>query len=230
MPAAAIPALITAGGAIGSTLLGRKAASGATRMSNEESAALTSQTRAANTLQDQSSSLFRTALPQIQQGSRYFSALAGGNRSVMQQTLAPEVEGINATYGGTRRSLARFLRGPDRDYQMGELERERAGKVASLFRDVRGNANQRLLEHGDQLMGIGQAGVGTAAGIQSGAQNSLFRNRMAGAQMEEQAGSDMGSLFFELLKSYGGGGAKAGTPKLLPSRQTVSPIGSLAGG
>lgn len=214
-----IPALISAGGAIGGSLLGRKSVQGATQRSPEELAALQGQTGAANALTQQSGQLSAFGMPLLKQAGGYFSKLAGGNRGVMTQALSPEISSINDVYGGTARTLSRFLRGPEKDVQLAESERERAGQIGRLFGGARIGANTALGGMGEGATGAAASGFGGAGGIFGGQAALGQANRFGGAELERSVGSDFGGLIFNLLKNWGQkGGSSTG---VLPSRQTV---------
>lgn len=228
MSAAAIRPLIGVGGSIGSGLLNYFSARKASQPGKDEAAAIRSQTGAANALTAQGSQLSSFAMPKLQQAGNYFSTLAGGNRAATSQALAPEVENINAMYGNTQRTLSRFLRGPDRDYQFGELARERSGKLGSLFRDARDKGVSGLVNLGQYGMGQSAANFGAAAGVFGDVANRGMSNRYAGAGLQRQAGQDTASLIFQLLKSGafkwgkgGGGGIMEGARGVMsPSQGT----------
>lgn len=215
MPAAAaIPSIIGAVGGIGGSLLGRKSVQASTQPSAEEKGALTAQTGAANQLTKTGKTFTDMAAPQLRQAGGYFSTLASGNRAATAQQLAPDVQNLNDVYGGTANTLSRFLRGPERGVQMAESERERAGQVSSLFRNARPQANSMLAGLGTSSAGIGAGATGGAASIFRGVSEQGSRNRLAGANLEHQAGSDFGDLMFNILKLYSGGGSK---PKATPN-------------
>lgn len=198
-----MPATAVIGGtALVGSYLNYRGAKNASKRTPEEQNALTAQTGVANQLRDQSSSLFRMGTPALSQAGRYYSTLASGNRGAMTQALAPEIEQTNQVYGGTRRSLARFLRGPDRDYQMGELERQRAGSVASLFREGRTNAVARLLDYGQGTTATATSALGGSAGIYGNVGRTAQNDRFAGNQMQQQAGYASGQLLMQLLQMY----------------------------
>lgn len=210
----AIGPLIMGGSAVGASLLGRRSAQGASRLSPAEQAASRGQTEAAGTALGQSKSLFGMGMPQLQQAGRYFSTMARGNKAAMTQALAPDIENLQSVYGGTARTLARFLRGPEKDVQMAELERERAGQIGSLFRAARPAANTALANLGMQTAGMATGGAGTAGSIFGQQAGQAQASRFGGANLQSQAGEDFGSLIFNLLKMYsksgrggfGGGG------------------------
>lgn len=198
MPAAAV----IGGTALVSSYMNYRAAKKAGQRTPTEDTALNAQTGIANTQRNQSESLFRMGTPALSQAGRYYSTLASGDRGAMTQALAPEIEQTNAAYGGTRRNLSRFLRGPDRDYQLGELERQRAGAQASLFRDGRTNAVARLLDFGQGATG-GAASMLTGASNTYGSVGNTARNdRLDANALTSQAGRDSGALLMQLLQMY----------------------------
>jgi hypothetical protein len=189
MPAAALPALIGAGGAIGSGLLGFFGAKKAATLTPVEQQAQSQQMGASKTLGDQGQMLTGYGMPKLQQAGTYYSGLASGNRAAVGQTLAPDVANINDTYGGTQRTLSRFLKGPDRDYQVGELARQRAGAIGGLFTGARQRGVEGLTSLGQYGVSQGNAALSGAAGIARGVGSDAMQNRYGGAQLQSEAGS-----------------------------------------
>jgi hypothetical protein len=156
---------------------------------------------------------------QLQQSGKYFSTLASGNRSAMTQALAPQIEATNDVYSGTTRSLSRFLRGPEKDLQLAEAERGRAGAVSSLFRGGRGSANSALAEMGAGNAGQGMGlfsqslGANTAAGGMYGGVAGLSqRASEQTAQNKAQFWKGIGSLFGNALGFFSKGGTGFNNP------------------
>lgn len=226
-PAAVMaPSLIGAGGGIIASLLGRKSVQGDIRQSPGERAATGAQTTAATGLANTGSQLTGQGMPQIQQAGRYFSTLANGNQAAQAQALAPDVENIQRVYGGTAKTLSRFLRGPERDTQMADLERERAGQIGSLFRNSRPQANANLAQFGGASVDAGMGATGQAANIFGSQANRGMEDRYRGADLSRQAGSDFGGLIFNMLRMYGkGGGGGGGGSTLGNNVGTVVPPG-----
>lgn len=213
MSVAAVPAIIGAGGAIGGGILNYMGAKKAGTPGKDEAAATRAQTGAGNELAAGGRQLAGFGMPKLQQAGNYFSTLAGGNRAATTQALAPETEQINQIYGGTQRTLARFLRGPDRDYQMGELARQRTGALGSLFRDARARGVEGLVNLGQYGVSQGAGMTGGAAGIAGDVARAYQGNRLTASELQRQAGSDTAGLLFQLLKSGAftwGKGAPAG--------------------
>jgi hypothetical protein len=197
MAAAALPIAIGASGA-----LSYFSAKNASKLSPVEKQSQQQQLDASRALTSQGTQLSGYGMPKLQQAGNYFSSLASGNRAQTAQTLAPEVQNINDVYGGTQRTLSRFLRGPDRDYQMGELSRNRANAIGGLFRDARDKGVAGLVNLGQYGTSQGTAALTGGAGIAGGVSNTAMNNRYAGAQLQSQAGSDTAALIFQLLKAY----------------------------
>lgn len=130
----------------------------------------------------------------------YFSSLAGGNRAGMTQALQPDIQNINSVYGGTARTMSRFLRGPERDTQLAETERQRAGQIGSLFSGGRSSANSALAGMGSGEMGAGIGAAGGAGGIFSGLAKQGQDSQFEQAKLQQQAGQGWGGLMFNLLK------------------------------
>ncbi len=201
MPATAIPGIAMGAGAIGSGLLNYFSAKKASQPGKAEQGAISQQTNAGSQLGAQGNALSSFGMPKLQQARNYFSTLASGNRAATSQALAPETENINAVYGGTQRTLQRFLKGPDRDYQTGELARQRAGSIGSLFTGARERGVAGLTDLGKYGTSAGASATAGAAGIAGDVANRGMSNRYRGEDMQRQAGSDTASLIFQLLKS-----------------------------
>ncbi len=150
-------------------------------------------------------------IPQLQQAGGYFSSLAGGNRAQMTQTLAPDIANINSVYGGTARSMSRFLRGPTKDTQLAEADRQRAGQIGSLFSAGRTNANSALAGLGGANVGQGTSATTGAGGLFSSQANLGQQADIAGAGISSSAGAGFGGLLFNLLRNFGPKAAMAGT-------------------
>lgn len=141
------------------------------------------------------SGLQGVGLPATQQAAGYFSKLAGGNRATMTQALAPDISNINSVYGGTARTLSRFLRGPEKDVAMAGAEQQRAGQIGNLFSTARPTANAALA-------GIGSGATGQAGGLFGTAVSQGIASRDLGANITSQAGQGAGGLFMQLLQAY----------------------------
>lgn len=175
--------------------------------------ALQGQTGAAGALTGQGGSLFGQGQGQLQQSGRYFSTLASGNRAAAGQVLKPEIQSVNDVYGGTARTLSRFLRGPEKDVQMAEGERERAGAVSNLFSSARPAANNALaaMGAGSTSMGLGATAAGGSqfGGVARTSQDAAVES----AKLEQQQWQGFGNLlgkFLPFLPGFRGGGGGGG--------------------
>lgn len=197
MAAAAVPIIASAVG----SYIGRKDAQGAATPTGPEQNALTGQANSANLLYGQAQRTSRMALPAAQQATGYFSKLAQGSRGDLTQALAPDIQDTNAAYTGAGKSISRFLRGPDRSVQLGEMDRERSGRVAGLFSTARQNANTQLANISSGLLSQSNQGASGAGGLFGSSAQQQGYNRLTGEQIQSQAGEDWGNLFFQLTKS-----------------------------
>jgi hypothetical protein len=163
--------------------------------------------------------------PALGQAAGYFGKLAGGNRATMTQALSPEISSINSVYGGTARTLGRFLRGPEKDVAMAGAEQQRAGQIGSLFSTARPQANAALAGIGQSAFGGSTAAAGGAGGVfgqQAGQlQGGLFGN----AALMGEAGKGFGSLFMQLLQASRNKGGNSGVSGLF----SQDPSGSSSG-
>lgn len=161
----------------------------------------------------------------LDQSQNYFSPLLAGSRGAIDQTLAPDRAMITDTYRGAGKALEQSgMRGGTRDLASAELNRDRAGKLALLGPAARANAatsmqgvSQQRAGMAGQQAGVGAGLFGQAVGAKGGAvpaYATLFsganqRDLMQG-QYNNQAGSAIGSMIFDAVKSRGskgGGGA-----------------------
>lgn len=215
MPAALIP-IIAAGVGTAGTVYAANKASESSRQTPQELIAQKGQSDAAQTQARTGQRLTDFGLPLLRQSANYYQTLAGGNRAAMAQTLAPDIQNVQDVYGGTSRSISRFLRGPERDFQLAEASRERAGAVSSLFRDVRPNANTAMGNLGSGAISAGSQATGSAGSLFGAAGAQQQSNRFGGAALERQSGEDFGGLLFQILRGVGGmsqgRGAGSNTP------------------
>lgn len=203
-------------GSVAGSLFGRASAQSAGTPGVGESQALSGQANAGQGLLRAAQQASGTGAAATTQAAGYFSKLAQGSKADMTTALAPETSAINQAYTGAGKSISRFLRGPDRSVQLGEMQRERSGQIANLFASSRQNANTQLAGIGAGATSAGTAAYGGASGaFGSGAQQGAY-NRITGEQIQSQAGEDWGNLFGQLLKGYanrpGQSGLQAPTP------------------
>jgi len=198
MAAAAVPIIASAAGAY----FGRQDASAAGNPTQMESGALDQQQGSAKALLNQGQQQSTMGLAGARQSLGYFSKLAQGSRADMAQTLQPETTAMNAAYTGAGKSIQRFLRGPDRSVQLGEMDRERSGKIASLFSSARSNANAQVGQISSGLLSNAASSLSGAGGQFGSVAGQGAYNRITGNEIQRQSGQDWGSLLSELFKTY----------------------------
>lgn len=187
------------------------------RAEQQEQQATTAQQGIATDFTGFGRNFLRQAQPGFDRAQSYFTRLATGDRATMGAELAPDISAINDVYSGAARSMSRFLRGPEKDVQTAELERERTGKIASLFRDARPNAVARLLDFSTGQANMGTGLLRSSASIYGGIADRATMNRLGAEQDEADAGEAFGTTLSDLFRFYGGGGGR----RNLRSRQTV---------
>lgn len=158
----------------------------------------------------------------------YYAPMLSGSRSALMQATAPERAHITDTYRGAEKGL-RDIRGGTGELARAELNRDRAGKLALLGPSARAAAANGMMQVGGARgqLGATQAGVGSslfgqAVGAKGGA-TSAYGTLFGGAnyrdaqqaQFNNQAGSGIGSMIFDAVKSQG---KKGGAGGVLPNR------------
>ena len=168
--------------------------------------------------------------------SNYYRNILGGGRGAMNAALAPERSSALDYYGGAEQRIARTVRGPQRDTQLAELERQKVGNLASMAGVARRGAATGLADVGSRIGQFGDAeaslaslygNMGTAlTGQGTNAQaNALYGSQALfnqGAQVGEQqrqTGSDVGKFIFDIVSSMPGGKGKSKSTLSNPSWQ-----------
>lgn len=164
--------------------------------------ALAGQNAAAGSLGSQGSQLSAFGTPLLAQSGRYFSTLASGNRGAMTQALSPQIAATNDVYGGTARTLSRFTRGPEKDVQLAENERQRGGAIGSLFGAGRAGANSELANMGATATGQGIGATGASGSLFGNVANTSQAAQIEQNKEQQQSGQGFGGLFFDILKSF----------------------------
>jgi hypothetical protein len=208
--AMAVPAAISVGGLIAGKFAGDSARKTATRLTPEEAGYYRAQTGLADQLKTQGGEMFRTGMPAVGQGLSYYQTLLNGSRGAMTQAVAPETAAISDVYRGAENALVRSgVTGAARDEQRGELNRERAGRIAGLIGGVRPRAADAATGTGLSLAS-GATGAGMGAGhLYSGLIGAGTRNRELGNAAAYDASSSIGAIVADLVKGAQGKGGKA---------------------
>src|SRR5438874_8595463 len=128
----AVPLIGMAASGIGS-LISKHAQASAMKRSQEEQKALQGGQQAAGQLGTTGQQMTTTGAENIGAGSNYYQALLHGNRALQAQATAAPRASITDTYAGAQRGLEQSgVRGAEKDVATGELQRQKAGQLASL--------------------------------------------------------------------------------------------------
>lgn len=232
MPTSLISAGITGGASLLGGLFGNKQSSQEKALQGAQTANLNQQTQLSKLMGSMAQNQYSAAAPAYGQALGYYSTLLGGNRSAMQQAVAPETQSINDIYGGSERNLERMgVRGGEAATAKADLARQQAGQLASLVGGVRPGAAAQLGSLG--LSGVGGAGsmaggaagaAGSAAGGNLNALENLQNQRNISYGNLFGLGSSLGKLFLPYLMQQSSG------QQPLAGRQTVPNMGLLVGG
>lgn len=219
----AIPAIISGGAAIGSSLIGgimgKKAANTAMQKTPEEQAAFANNTALAGKQTAQGDEMFGAAMPAVKQSLGYYSTLLNGNREARMGAMAPEAESIGSAYDGANTAVGKgYVQGGQRDMALAENARSRAGAISRLTTGVRPMAAEGMSRIAGNLIPAAQRSYGTASGIYGGQGNSEMANREMGQKAGSQTSGNFGRLFAQIMSMTGrrnggitgGGGGSSG--------------------
>lgn len=173
---------------------------------------------------NQGNLLNRTGAGLMQRGDRtlgdveaYWKPLLAGNRAEMNQALAPETAQITDIYRGAQRNVQRSgVQGAQRDEQLGELNRQRAGQLALMRPTARRDAADALGKYGAGYLSegvglLGEAGraYGAVYGGERGSADQAY-GPYAAAQQQNSAslGRGLGGLLFNVASMIPTGGPK----------------------
>ncbi|KKM71145.1 hypothetical protein LCGC14_1433560, partial [marine sediment metagenome] len=224
MAAGLIGPLISAGGALGAGLLGRRSARGATQRSPEEAGAISAGSGFANMLGGQGGRLSSFGLPQLQSSGNFLQRILSGDRATARGATTPERGAITSQFRGARSAIQSTTRGGVRDLGLATLARDRVGALSSLVPNMRTAAAG---EAGRLGLGAVQAGGQQLSGATQFFSNLLGqgqRNRFLGADLERTAGQDVGGLIFRILSGIGG--SRGGSRSTLPSTAAGGSFGT----
>lgn len=221
----AVPAVIGAGGAIGSSLIGSNAASSTYDQAQKELQPFRrGAMRNADELSGNSRQLFGQAMPAVQQSLDYYKNLLGANgRKGLYSAVAPAAGTIAENYRGATSSLTKNLRGGERDMGLAELKRQQVGDTARLVSGVQPGAAAALGGMGSGLVGQAQSGFAGAGGIYGGLAGQPVATELGYKAGSDSAGS-MGALLARLMSFYPSGG-KGKSAQAPPSADRQAMLG-----
>lgn len=151
----------------------------------------------------------------------YYKRLAGGDRSLMSETLAPEIAGLNAGLETQQRNTSLMGRSGVRDLAQGDLEARKQAAISSLLFGKREGAMGSLNNISDMLRSSALQEFGTASGnLQSATGTAMNWNQFL-RQLQEQERARQSALFGSIGSSIGNilpsligifGGSSSSTP------------------
>lgn len=207
--APAMPWIIKGGAMLGGMFAGRKATSSAMQRSPEEQTALTGAQGAGGELAKTGADLTSTGMQTTAPATNYYQALLHGNRALQSQATAAPRAGITDVYSGAQRGLEQSgVRGAQKDVATGELQRQKAGQIASLVTGVQPAAAAALTQTGLEQSQQGGARTAGAGNLYQNLLGQGAQNRRYGREEGEKAGQGMGGFLFDILS--GTMGKKAG--------------------
>lgn len=182
-----------------------------------------------NLIRSGSGMLSRGAEEMAPAASYYRNVL--GSRSTANAALSPERSTALEYYKGAEGKLKRTMRGPARDAQIAELDRQKAGQLASYLPQARRMGAEGLERVGSAYGGMGATSLGagtslTGQGINaatSGAYigSGLFNQASQVKEQEQAGGRSWGNLLYDMAGTLFGGKGKSPLPS---SRLPISSL------
>lgn len=217
MPAAIAIPLIVAAASSGATVYAANRQAGgqqdALNLAREQGG---QQSALSRTLADYSRDQYALSRPALSRAIGLYSRLAGGDRSTVQSTIAPEVASINQNYEGSQRYLdQQGVRGGTRDMAVADLNRQRTGQVGMLPMQARMGAAGALASLGSSGTGQALSGLSAATAGANGAGATYLglagQERTRGDQVADFGSNIAGTVLPWLLQRYGGANRPAST-------------------
>ena len=194
------PALIAGGTALYGWYQNRKQANAQEGMQQGQ---MDRQNSLANYLRKQSEETYNLSAPAYGKAISWYQSLLGGNRTAMNQAVAPAVGQLNETYKGAERGLDRMgIRGGERDMARAELQRQKAGQIGGLTVGVQPAAADKLGQLGMQGMYAslnGSQASGSAGMNAANIYDSLLRRSDVQFGRDAETGQSLMSLIMPWL-------------------------------
>lgn len=227
MPIAALlPAIIGAGGAISSSLINHGGSSGSSSgtllpagLDQKGLLDLVSQQKdLGGFLQGEGRTTLGQGRQTLTQPLDFFSSLLSGDRTALNEKLAPEIAAINAQFAQPLKEATLTGRG---GALASDLNASKQAAISNLMFQERPQAADKLASIAQGLMSLGTQQVGGGASIlgQAGGQvldyNSIIRGIQAqtrndSANMFGQLGMALGPILQTILGGRGGSGSSGG--------------------
>lgn len=153
--------------------------------------------------------------------TNYYQSILNGNRSSIQDTLAPELNSIASKYRGAYQTAREQMgRSGMSAAQASSLPYQQAGAENNLIASARPQAAQALAGLGPS---VGSLGL-NAYGLSSNIQNNVFSQGLQAQQLQNQNNAGIGQGLWNAYYAYqmnpGGGGTQNMGP--LPQGQNIS--------
>jgi hypothetical protein len=221
---ALLPAIIGAGGMIGSSLINKSGKGSKTPLlppGLDQNALLST----IGQQKDLSSFLTNEGKTTLGQGHdtlhaplKFYGDILGGDRTAMMETLAPEIAAINAQFKAPLKEAGLTSRG---SALMPDLEASRQSSISDLFFKERPAAADKLTGIAQNLMNIGTSQLGLGADTLGSAAretldyNAIIRGIQAkGAEQSSQMFGALGNSLGPILQKILGGGTGKTNPVL----------------
>lgn len=167
---------------------------------------------------------YSTSMPALQKAMSYYTTLANGNRGATNSLLAPQRASVMDTYAGAQAGLeGKMAPGPQRDREIGELTRQKAGQLGMMPMQARNDSVGKLAGLGtDMNNSAGNFMSGGQSGFNStGALNASAANMQAGANGQWNS---IGNSLMQALLPYLMGQQSGGSKKPLQSSPTMGNV------
>jgi hypothetical protein len=195
----AIPLLIQGGSALVGYLASKHAQSEAEKRNPEEQAALNSANQAGSALSGAGQSFINQGLPYSTQAGSYFQTLLRGNRAAMSQATEGSRNAINDLYAGAQRNLQHSgIRGAAAEEQGAQLNRQRAGQVASLISGVQPGAASALQNLGTTMTGQGSVALNSAGNLYQNLLGQAATNKQNAYKEGADTGAAIGGMVYDV--------------------------------
>lgn len=142
------------------------------------------------------------ANPAMSKAMQHYMTLLQGNRGAMDAALAPERGQIAEAARGAQMGMdAKMAPGPQRDAALAELQRQKFGQMAMLPFQARNSAAGQVGALGSDLLGKGNALMGSSASALGNMGNQY--GQLAQAQQgRNQAWGQIGSNIYDIFSNY----------------------------
>jgi len=230
------PLIAQGAGLVIGGLAGKKATEMAQKRSPEELAALRGAQGAAGQLGRFGGQTFQQGQDYTAGPAQYYQSLLGGNRAAANQAIAGPAAQLTGVYRGAERNLdQQGIRGAARDVAAGDLNRDRASKIAGLVTGVQPYAAEQLSALGTGMMTGGAGMLGNSGNIYGSLLGQGAANRAYARNEGEETAKAIGGLsrdVGEVVFKKGKGGTATpppgtATPKKATGIQPTQPTSTM---